>query len=180
MKPLVALGLCMALGVSLMAVRVHADPAKQAVSNDARVKIEADVEKCRSRHFNTHRAAAQCINEAVQRTLISVDYPYMDLLQVVSAYRIACAQKMDANELSEAACNKRMGELRTRITAEERRRNNATAEQNGKMKPAAGQKPVNYATLLKGLAQWSIGIPEGGTKPGVITCFESGPMISCR
>jgi hypothetical protein len=179
MKPVIALGLAAGLCVFLVGARAEADAAKQAVSNDARVKIEADVEKCRSRQLGTHRAAAQCINEAVQRTLISVDYPYMDLLQVVSAYRIACAQKMDGNELSEADCTKRMGELRTRITAEENKRNSATPE-DGKIKPAAGRKPANYVALLKGLADWSNGVPEDAAKPGTIVCFESGPMITCR
>jgi len=177
MKPLYLLGLC----VLLLAGPALAEGAKDGVSQEARVKIAADVEKCHSRQFNSHRAAAQCINEAVQRVLISVDYPYMDLLQVVSAYRIACAQKMDSDELSESDCNQRMGELRKRVTAEEaRRRNAADAPKGSGVHPAAGPKPTNMAVLLKGIAAWSLGIPEGADSPKQIVCFESGPMISCR
>ncbi len=168
------------LGPAVLAGRAEAQEAKDAVSQEARVKIEADVEKCRSRQFNTHRAAAQCINEAVQRVLISVDYPYMDLLQIVSAYRIACAQKMDARELTEDDCNKRMGNLRARITSEETRRRGADAKTGTGVRPASGPKPTNYVTLLKDLADWSNDVPDDPGKPSQIRCFQSGPMISCR
>jgi hypothetical protein len=174
------------IGLALLAVagRAQAEPAKEpakdAVPQEARLKIEADVENCRGRQFGTHREAAQCINQAVQRVLISVDYPYMDLLQIVSAYRIACAQKMDARELTQENCTNRMGQLRTRITAEEtQRRNAAPAKGEGDVRPASGPAGIDYAALLKGIAGWSAAA-GGSAKSGDIVCFQSGPMISCR
>jgi hypothetical protein len=103
----------------------------------------------------------------------------MDLLQIVSAYRIACAQKMDARELTQENCNNRMGQLRMRITAEEtRRRAAAPAKREGDVRPAASPAPADYASLLKGIAGWSAS--GGSAKSGDIACFQSGPMISCR
>ena len=176
--------ICLAvLAISVLATagRAQAQQAKDAVPQEARLKIAADVEKCRGRHFDSHRAAAQCINQAVQRVMISVEYPYMDLLQIVTAYRVACAQKMDSRELTQENCSNRMGQLRARITAEEtRRRSVVPAKKEADIRPAAGPGAVNYASLLKGLAEWSDSATDGSGTPGDIVCFQGGPMIHCR
>lgn len=169
-----------ALGLFVTWAGAQADETNGNVNDEARVKIQADVEQCHNRQFRTHREAAQCVNEAVQRVMITVNYPYMDLLQLVASYRIACAQKMDSGELTEADCNKRMMELRTRVTAEENRRNAAAAKAKGAVRPAGGPPATDFGSLLKGLAEWSKASEPTSAKPAQIVCFQGGPTVSCR
>lgn len=157
----------------------QAEQTGGGLSDEARVKIQADVEQCHNRQFKSHREGAQCVNEAIQRVLITVNYPYMDLLQLVSAYRIACAQKMDSGDMSEADCTKRMAELRTRVTAEESQRYSRAAKMKSGMRPAGGPPATNFSTMLKGLADWSKGSTPPSAKPNQITCFQGGPAVSC-
>ena len=103
----------------------------------------------------------------------------MDLVQVTNAYRIGCAGKMDAGELTESDCNSRMGELRTRVLAEENRRVDAPAKAASGVRPAAGAQSANYGVLLKGLAIWSNGDDEPPAKLGQIVCAQKGPTVSC-
>jgi hypothetical protein len=179
MRPLFFVGLCLVV----LAGRAEAQSSQDAAWEKAQAKIGADVAKCQDRRsageFATHREAAQCINEAVRRGMSSTDYPYRDLVELVNAYRIACAQKMDAGELTEDSCVTRMGELKKRVLSEETRRNQATGKAPGDVQPAAGPRTADFAALLNGLADWSKGGP-GGAAQAQIVCFRSGPTISCR
>ena len=171
--------LVVALSLFVTLAGARADQSGGAVTDEARVKIQADVEQCHNRQFKSHREAAQCVNEAVQRVLITVNYPYMDLLQLVAGYRIACAQKMDSGELTEADCTKRMGDLRARVTAEESRRYSLAAKTKPGMRPASGPPATDFTAMLKGIAEWSRGDERPAAKPAQIVCFQGGPMISC-
>ena len=179
MRPLFFVGVCLLL----LAGHAEAQSPQDAAWEKAQAKIAAEIATCQDRRsageFATHREAAQCINEAVRRGMFRTDYPYRDLIQLVNAYRIACAQKMDSRELTEDGCVKRMGELRTRIVSEEARRNQAIGKAVSDVKPAAGPGAADYASLLNGLADWSKDGP-GDAAAAQIVCFKSGPMISCR
>ncbi|MGB8274222.1 MAG: hypothetical protein WCF16_03020 [Alphaproteobacteria bacterium] len=173
------------VGVSVLVLAGHAEAesAQTAAPDEARGKIEAGVKDCQDRRaagqFATHREAAQCINQAVQRNLSATNYPFPDLVQLVSAYRIACAQKMDGRELTEKDCTARMTELRQRIVAEETRRNGTAGAD---VKPAAGKSAADaadYGALLTGLAEWSKA-GDAKSAPGKIVCLKSGPTLACR
>jgi hypothetical protein len=189
MKPLFVMSL---LGLCLLASGARAEDAqspKAAMNEQMRAKMEADTQKCHDTQFPNHRAAAQCMNEAMMRPMMAANYPYMDMVQLVAAYRVACAQKMDAGELSEDSCNKRLGDLRQRVSAEEARRRNpppaaaipAPAAKPGAKpvaKPVASRKP-GLGPLLKGLATWSAGDDKVAVKPGQIVCMQRDPVITC-
>jgi hypothetical protein len=166
---------------------------KAAMNEQMRAKMEADTQKCHDTQFPTHRAAAQCMNEAMMRPMMAANYPYMDMVQLVAAYRVACAQKMDAGELSEDSCNKRLSDLRQRVAAEEARRRNpppaaaipapaakpgAKPGANPVAKPVASRKP-GLGPLLKGLATWSASDDNVAVKPGQIICMQRDPVITC-
>lgn len=174
MKRWFAVGLC----ALFLAGRAEADP-QAAISSEARLKMQSDVDQCHSRAFTSHRDGAQCINEAIQRVLISIDYPYMDLVQMVSAYRIACAERIDSGAFTKDDCEKRMAELRLHVTAEESRRVHATQSANGAVLPAEGPPQTDYEALLNGSAEWYDGADTPEAKPSQITCFKRGAMIFC-
>lgn len=187
MKPLITLAL-----FALMCGAAAPAPAQaQAASEDqakiteqARLKIEGDVANCRAREdagaFRTQREAAQCVNSAIQRTMLSIRYPYTDLLQLVSAFRVGCAGKVDGGEMTKEDCKKQMAELRKRVTEEETKRRNATAQRADKSgAPAARVKRSSMAALVKGIAKWTDPDEPAPASAKHLTCMQVGRTVSC-
>ena len=154
------------------------------INEQARIKIEGDVANCRAREdagaFRTQREAAQCVNSAVQRVMLSIRYPYTDLLQLVSAFRVGCAGKVDSNVMTTEQCKTQMAELRKRVTAEEQKRRAAAAGKSDPgVKPAAGAKRTNMATLLNGLAGWTNADDPAPVSTKHLNCMQVGQTVSC-
>ena len=187
MKPIFVLGLSAFLCGAILPAPVFAqasgeDEAK--IAEQARLKIESDVANCRTREdtgaFKTNREAAQCVNSAVQRVMLSIHYPYTDLLQLVSAFRVGCAGKVDAGEMTKEDCKTQMAQLRQRVAAEEQERRNATAP-----KPQSGARPVarakrsSMAKLVNGIAKWTDPDDPAPASTKHLTCMQVGSTISC-
>lgn len=186
-RVLILLALLGFAGAGLGPAPAHAQGSSEDVTKineQARIKIEGDVANCRAREdagaFKTQREAAQCVNSAVQRVMLSIRYPYTDLLQLVSAFRVGCAGKVDANVMTTEECKKQMAELRKRVTAEEsKRRAAAAAKSDPGMKPAAGTKRTNMVTLLKGLARWTSPDDPAPVSTKHLNCMQVGQTVSC-
>ena len=153
------------------------------INEQARIKIEGDVANCRAREqagaFKTQREAAQCVNSAVQRVMLSIRYPYTDLLQLVSAFRVGCAGKIDSGTMTTADCKKHMGELRKRVSAEEAKRREAAQDGEDGVKPAAGDTRTSMRSLLKGLAKWTDPEDPAPISSKYMTCMQVGRTVSC-
>ena len=188
MKSLFVLGLfaflCGAvLPAPLLAQVASEDEAK--ITEQARLKIESDVADCRAREaagaFKTNREAAQCVNSAIQRVMLSIRYPYTDLLQIVSAFRVGCAGKVDAGEMTKEDCKKQMAELRERVTAEENKRRGAAAAPKTEKgaRPVARAKRGGLAQLVNGIAKWTDSEDPAPASPKHLTCMQVGTTVSC-
>ena len=154
------------------------------INEQARLKIEGDVANCRAREdagaFKTQREAAQCVNSAVQRVMLSIRYPYTDLLQLVSAFRVGCAGKIDSGVMTTETCKTQMAELRKRVTTEEQKRRTAAAgKADPGVKPASGTKRTDMATLLKGLAGWTNADDPAPISTKHLNCMQVGQTVSC-
>lgn len=187
MKPLILLAV-LAAAVGLMlpvpAAAQGAGEDKAKINEQARLKIESDVANCRAREnsgaFKTNREAAQCINSAIQRTMLSIRYPYTDLLQLVSAFRVGCAGKVDAGQMTKEDCKRQMAQLRKRVTEEEaRRRGTATTGADSEGRPVARVKRSSMASLVKGIAKWTDPEDPAPANAKHMTCMQVGRTVSC-
>lgn len=188
MKPLFLLGLCALLCGAVLPAPVLAaasseDEAK--ITEQARVKIQSDVADCHAREdagaFKTNREAAQCVNSAIQRVMLSIRYPYTDLLQLVSAFRVGCAGKVDSREMTKDDCKKLMDKLRQRVSEEEQsRRSAAAAPKTDKgTRPVARAKRSGMSKLVNGIAKWTDPDEPAAASPQHLTCMQVGTTVSC-
>ncbi len=126
-------------------------------------------EECRARRLAGelpgYEASAQCSNERIRRVWAESGYPYMDLVDLALAYKVALARRMDDGLLSEDDAKLLLAELGTRINSEEQQRAALSAQ-------ARSQALQSYGVLLQGL---------GAIQPRTpITCSQSLNTFICQ
>jgi hypothetical protein len=129
------------------------------------------MEACRAQRLTgelpDYTASVQCSNSRMRQIIAAGGYPYMDLVDLWLAYRMALAQHVDDGTLTEADMNLKGAELKVRLTSEARRRDAMAQE-------ARAQEAMNTAALLQGLAVWNAPMqpPTSSVPPrGTITCW---------
>lgn len=103
-----------------------------AQEREARIRAAAEealraAADCRARRLagelRTYTASVRCSNPTFLSAMQQGGYPYMDLIHLLAAARLAGAEKIDRQELTEAEFQLQYTELAARVTAEEQRRN---------------------------------------------------------
>jgi hypothetical protein len=88
-----------------------------------RAQVKAALEECRQRRLRgdlkTYVASSQCENSRIISAYENINYPYMDLVQLLAAARLAGSERIDNGHATEAAMQLQLAELQTRIASEE-------------------------------------------------------------
>jgi len=65
---------------------------------------------------------ARCSDDRMRQVWADAGFPYMDLVNLMAAHRLAIAERMDKGELSVAEASVQMAELGVRVVNEAQRR----------------------------------------------------------
>lgn len=99
----------------------------------------------------TYAASVRCSNPTFISAMQQAGYPYMDLIHLLAAARLAGAEKIDRRELTEAELQRQYTELASRVTAEEQRRNIQTLNAQDQARAAQAAHTQVLDSLLMGL-----------------------------
>jgi hypothetical protein len=167
--------------------------AKVAVMQEKERGILAECELKRlNGELKTYVASTECSNPVIIRAHQDAGDPAMNLIYLITAYRLAIAERIDKHTLSEAEANLMLAQLISRVNTERLQRDIATAQWRART-------AQTYEALLQGLGIWqrsagpaaqaSAAAPSEPasekTQPALrtpITCYqnEKGPGITCR
>lgn len=118
-------------------------------------------------------ASAQCSSERMRQVVAQSGYPHMDLFDLLLAYGLAAARRVDAGMMSEEEFRLQLTELTVRLNSEAQRRN-LMAQQ------AYSQRLQSMGLFLQGLGVWQQSLtPPTAAPRGPITCHQFGNMIQC-
>ncbi len=164
---------------------------KLALMHEKEKGILAECELKRiSGELKTYTESTECSNPVIVKAHEEAGDPAMNLVYLVTAYRLAISQRMDKGALSRAEGNLMLAQLVSRINAERLERDIAAAQQRSR----PNQSPE---ALLQGLGLWknvtSSSVQEGSAEPSQpsldsdqqkyaapITCYQSKSMITCQ
>ncbi len=142
----------------------------------AQAKLEAATLECRAKRLagelKSFVESAQCSNPQMIAAFREVDYPHMDLINLVAASRLVGAEKVDKGELTEAEFQLQLAELQTRIVSEEQRRNLAAANARSQAQSARAADTAATGVLLQGL--------KALRPPPTVTCTTFGNITTCN
>jgi hypothetical protein len=167
--------------------------AKVAVMQEKEKSILAECELKRlSGELKTYVASTECSNPVIIQAHQEAGDPAMNLIHLITAYRLAIAERIDKHVLSEAEANLMLAQLYSRVNTERLQRDIAAAQQRART-------AQTYEALLQGLGIWqksagpaaqpgSVAPSEpapGKTQSAVrtpIACYqnEEGPGITCQ
>jgi hypothetical protein len=115
---------------------------------DAWHQVDLMIEDCkRHSELSTAVAVEECWHSRARKIVAHADYPHMDLIDLVLAYRLALARRVDENMMTREEAGLVTSEMRIRINAEIERRNSLRLT-------AHAQQSTAYGALLQGLATW--------------------------
>lgn len=134
-----------------------------AVRAECDAKLEAGV-------YKTFYQRTECFNEGLMNIYLENNYPYLDLVLLSNAYRLAVAERVDKGELTKTEAQVIMAELGQRIVTEEQKR--ATNAAYARAAQAQGT-----GALLQGLGTLNQSMRPLQRQP--ITCTQTGNMINC-
>ena len=167
--------------------------AKLAVMREKETSILAECELKRiGGELKTYAESTQCSNPMIVAAHQEAGDPAMNLVYLLTAYRLAVAERIDKGALREAEANLMLAQLVSRINTERLQRDMAAAEQRERISQS-------YEALLQGLGTWqtsanppvqnNVIVPSqpvpapGGTQPAhrsPITCYQDGSRITCQ
>jgi hypothetical protein len=162
---------------------------RQEMFKAAGAEFTAAAQSCQKRRItgelHDYVASVKCSNPTLTAAYAKAGFPYMDLIYLLGAARLAGAEKIDKKELSEGEFQVQLSELMTRITNEARRRdlevvaahNQAIAAQAAQSQASAAQTQSTGALLLGLGAFQSANQPP---QPAGFTCTRFGNTTTCR
>jgi hypothetical protein len=89
--------------------------------------------------------SARCSNEAILAIYKEVKYPYMDLISLIAADRLAASEKIDSGQWTEKQAQVQMAELGERVNSEIARRE-STPQVARSQDPAARSQDSNVSS----------------------------------
>lgn len=145
---------------------------------EAQLYSQQIITECRSKRLrgelSGHVASVLCSNDRIRQVWAESGYPYMDLIDLQLAYRMALAKRIDEGALSEEDTQLQLAELASRVNTEVQRRN-VMAQQ------AHSQRLQSIGALLQGLAAWEQSqSPPALAAPRPINCYQYGNFIQCN
>src|SRR5713101_8247578 len=114
------------------------DPNGKVASEKVRAAIAECGQKRLAKEINGFKASAECSNPKIIAAWQEAQFPYMNLIFVLTAARVVGGENMDKGKITEAEYNLQLAELNSRITAEEQRRNLAKSNASAAQMQAAG------------------------------------------
>jgi len=167
--------------------------AKVAVMQEKEKSILAECELKRLHgELKTYVASTECSNPVIIQAHKEAGDPAMNLVYLITAYRLAIAERIDKRILSEAEANLMWAQLISRVNTERLERDIAAEQQRARI-------AQSYEALLKGLGTWQTfpkpPMQENAAAPGQsastpertqaisrtpITCYQNGLGITCR
>ncbi len=168
------------LGVAIL-LALQACVVPQSRKTEADEAARAAFARCeamrQSGALKTHLAVVDCAMPKVVAAYEQSAYPFEDLIYISLNARRIGAQKIDRGKATEAEVQRDLGELQTRVAAEERRRLDIIAY-GGSPQPAAPD------TLLQGLSTLTPMPSAAALAPAPSasspTCFSFTAAKSCR
>lgn len=122
-------------------------------------EIGAAINECRGARLRGelkgYVASTQCSNQRIRAASQEAGNPFMDLLDVELATRLADAEKIDKGQMTEAEAGLHIAQVHAQMTEEARRRVfEAQAAQNQASMAQAAQTQAQGA-LLSGMGAWN-------------------------
>ena len=116
-------------------------------------------------------ASAQCSNARMRQTIKEGGYPYMDLVDLFLAYRLAGAKRVDAGLISSEELGLQIEQLWRRLINKDQKKN------------TLARPPYNFERMwifLMDIGVWKLSAPDPAEPPGgPITCYQDGNMVQC-
>jgi hypothetical protein len=167
--------------------------AKVAVMQEKEKSILAECELKRlNGELKTYVASTECSNPVIIQAHKEAGDPAMNLIYLITAYRLAMAERIDKRVLSEAEANLMLAQLISRVNTERLERDIAAERERTR-------NAQSYEALLKGLGTWQVSpnppVQENAVAPAQpaptpqktqsvlrtpITCYQDGPVIICQ
>jgi len=89
-------------------------------------EVTAAIEECRGARMRgelkSYAEAAQCTNVRIRAVNQSASYPFMDLVDLAAAVRLADAEKVDKHQMSEAEAALHVAQVKSQLIDQARRR----------------------------------------------------------
>jgi hypothetical protein len=128
----------------------RAQQAAYAKDRIAQARLEAAtcVERRKAGEIKTRVESAQCVNDALQRGLADIHYPYMDLFLAFSASRLRIAEQFDQGQLGETEMQARMMEVQAVWQGNERQRNDDAAVRNAAVRTMDANTNAIYSGMI--------------------------------
>ena len=164
---------------------------KLALMHEKERSILAECELKRvSGELKTYAESTECSNPVIVKAHEEAGDPAMNLVYLVTAYRLAVSQRIDGGLLSRAEGNLMLAQLVSRINAERLERDMAAAQQKNRQNQS-------YEALLRGIGLWKSaastsaqkGSAEASQPPSdtvqqdrttPITCYPNESRITCQ
>ncbi len=194
LSALVMLALCLLVSCQGSLQNVQRDQeAKVALMHERERSILAECELKRVRgELKTYAASTECSNAVIIKAHQDAGDPAMNFVYLLTAYRLAVAERMDKGVLNHTQGNLMLAQLVSRINTERLQRDMQTTQRKN-------VPDGSYESLLQGLAVWkgSANPPTQGDAKGIgepapeslpdqqdretsITCFPVGDRITCH
>ncbi len=181
-------GVCAAIVLTLLVgcQTLQSDEAKLAIMQEKERGILAECELKRlNGQLRTYAESTQCSNPVIIQAHLVAGDPAMDLVYLLTAFRLAVAERMDAGTLTRAEGNLMIAQLLSRINTERVQRDTRGASQGA-------DTARSYPVLLKGLGTWlgSVKPPAGNSPPSrggdqatsksPVVCYWDASLITCH
>jgi len=142
---------------------------KEAMTKVNAIRAECDA-KLKSGVYKNYYERTKCFNDGLTNIYVDNNYPYMDLVFLANAYRLAVAERYDKKEITRTEAEVIMAELGKRIAEEEQKR--ATNDTYARAAAAHGT-----GALLQGLGALNQSMQPLQRQP--ITCTQIGNVTNC-
>jgi hypothetical protein len=156
--------------VSLIVLSGCAMSLKEASTKMYAIEADCDA-KFKAGVYKNFYENAECLNDGLTKFFIDINYPYMDLVVLQNAYRLALAERRDRGEITKTEAQVIMADLSQRLAAEEHKR--ATNSAYARAAQAQGT-----GALLQGLGGFIQSVQPPAQKPP-ITCMQTGNVTRC-
>lgn len=149
-------------------------PAADNATENVHAEAQAAVQECKEEHakgeLKSYVDEALCANPRIVTAYRKAKYPYMDLVYLGVAAKLAGAAKVDAGRLTEEQLESEIGQLRDRIAAEEQRRRAAGITQSATNVPPD--------ELLDGLSAFETASNPNPTSTAPVIAISADPTLA--
>lgn len=159
---------------------------RQFVDQEALRQANMIVAECRQRRLagelKSNAESVRCSNDRVRQVIAESGYPYMDLVDLQLAYRLAVAQREDEGKITHEEVGLLIAELNVQLENEARRRAMVAYQVDQHQQQAQQAAWQNAISMMNDNLQREAdrnALTAPTTMPP-ITCQQFGNMIQCH